>query len=69
MLGIFAQNLALSGIVYFIGASVGVFSVAQTIMSVVMIFSMVCSSGVMYLMLSLFIHGNCTVSYVHVFLM
>ena len=42
MLAVFAQNLAISGIVYSIAAQTGVFSAAQTIVNVVIVFAMVC---------------------------
>ena len=41
MLGIFAQNMAASGLVFSIGAIVGVYAAAQTIVSVVLVFAMV----------------------------
>ncbi|XP_065903807.1 broad substrate specificity ATP-binding cassette transporter ABCG2-like [Dysidea avara] len=41
MLGIFAQNMAASGLVFSIGAIVGVYAAAQTIVSVVLVFAMI----------------------------
>jgi len=52
MLAIFAQNMAASGIIYWLGASVGVFSVAQTGVSMFLAFSMVLLSTCNVLILS-----------------
>ena len=42
MLGIFAQNLAISGIVYSVASFIGVFSAAQTVANLIVVFVMVC---------------------------
>ena len=44
MLGLFAQNLTMSGVVYSIAAAVGVLSAGQTLMNVIVVFYLVCSS-------------------------
>ncbi|XP_065904845.1 broad substrate specificity ATP-binding cassette transporter ABCG2-like isoform X4 [Dysidea avara] len=41
MLAIFAQNMAAAGLVFFLGAALGVFSVAQTMFSLSLVFAMV----------------------------
>ena len=41
MLGLFAQNMAAAGLVCFLGAAIGVFSVAQTLFSVLVVSAMV----------------------------
>jgi len=41
MFALFGQNMAASGLVYFLGAAIGVFAVAQTSFSVTVVFSMV----------------------------
>jgi len=49
MLGIFAQNMAAAGLVFFLGAAIGVFAVAQTVFSVLLVFAMV--QFILYLIL------------------
>ncbi|XP_065904854.1 broad substrate specificity ATP-binding cassette transporter ABCG2-like [Dysidea avara] len=41
MLGIFGKNMAAAGLVLFIGAAVGIFTVAQTIYTVLLVFAMI----------------------------
>jgi len=41
VLGIVGQNIAASGLVLFIGAAVGIFSVAQTIYTLLLVIAMV----------------------------
>ena len=45
MLALFAQNFALSGIVYCIAVLTGKLSVAQILLNMVVLLSMVCSSA------------------------
>ena len=42
MLAIFAQNLAISGILYAVAALIGVFAAAQTLANLIIVFAMVC---------------------------
>ena len=42
MLAIFAQNLAISGIVYSVASLIGVLAAAQTVANLVIVFAMVC---------------------------
>ena len=49
MLGLLAQNITMSGVVYSIAAGVGVLSAGQILMNVIVVFCLVCSSTVTYL--------------------
>ena len=58
MLGIFGKNMAAAGLVLFIGAAVGIFTVAQTIYTVLLVFAMV--QHIAYFAI---IHYNCVCSF------
>ena len=48
LLGVVSQNLTMSGIVYTMGAGIGVLASAQILMNVFVIFAMVCAFNVLH---------------------
>ena len=62
MLGLFAQSLALSGIVYSVAAGVGVLSAGQIVLNMIILFFMVCFIPIlamhMYVCVQFYLHIN-----------